>query len=227
MVTPASIGDFVTQAFDSNVLTAIMDVTTKLVTGILVVAFFVAIFILMQFKYKIYYYEAKGLKDSELDGSKPIQLLGKRKKDLARPIKKNGVDKWQLLKARKYIEPVQYKYIGAKNIVWMLRTGPSAFIPAIHNTNFVVGNHVIESLMPLQTDIKFWEQMGIKQTALETVPEGYHKQIVKWITIWVIILLIFTAAITWINLQASQQAIAHIDIVGAAVDKIANIAGPG
>jgi len=226
MVTPTSIGDFFSQMWDTNVLTAILDVTAKIVFGIIVVAFFVGIYLLMQFKYKIYYYEAKGLKESDLDGSKPIQLQGKRKKDLARPIKKKGVEKWQLLLARKMIEPVPYKYIGAKNKVWMIRTGPNAFIPAMHNINFELGNHVIEQLMPLPTDIKFWEQMGIKQTALETVPEGYHKQIIKWITIWVIILLIFTAAIVWINLQAAQGTVEKIDIVSTAISSLKSI-GPG
>ena len=145
----------------------------------------------------------------------------KPKKDMARILKVKGIEKWRLLFARKDIEPVPFKYIMPKNVVNMIRTAPGAFLPCLPQKKFVMGNHTIDYYTPLNTDIKFWEQMELKQAALETMTPGEAKKMMIIAGVVIVGMLIFTGLMIYFNLQAAQKSVAHIDILANAVSNLA------
>jgi len=225
-ITPDTIGDFISNAWSGDVMVSVMKVVSYTVSVILVLAIFFGVILLFKYKYKIIYFEQRNLDMKDIKEGDSVVGLGKKKWDLARPIKHKGADKWRLLLAGKYIEPVEFRYIKPRNIVWMLRTGVETFIPCIHNLKFVLGDHLIDELLPIPSDIKFWEQTGIKQAALETIPESQHKQIMLYFTICVAGIVVLAAFVAWLILTQAKGASEHIDILSNAIQGLKGV-GPG
>jgi len=221
---PEQIKDVLSRFFNFQLVEIVLKWTGYIVLGLAVVAFFYGIFLFVQYKYKVIYYEFKGIDVKDLG---EIDITNRKKKrDWIRVIKRKGIEKWQFLLCKKRIEPISYKYIDNKNRVWMLRTGTNTFIPTIHNVNFLPGNHVVESIMPSPSNIEFWAQTELKRVALETVPEGQHKQIMVWASVIIFALLIFAAVTIWFILSAAKGSVEKIDILATAVSSLKGV-GPG
>lgn len=214
--------------FNGSLISQVFQWTSYIVLGLVIAGFFYLLILLIQYRYKIYYFT---LNTDQLgaNGELPDKLNlqnAKFKHDLARPYKDKGVAKWKMLWSRKSIEPVPFKYIASKRRVYMMRTGPDTFIPTLRERSFVLGNHVFENYLPLPTDIKFWQQNEIKQATLETVQEGYHKQMMAWAGGTIIVILIFAAVTIWFILSAAKGSVEKIDLVAAAVQSLKGV-GPG
>ena len=227
MVNPNDIGDAVGGFFNNNLFSSIFVWTGYIFFGLVVLGFFYALYLIIQYKYKIKYIELKGMDLDNFKKGHTIDISGKKiKKEMARPIRVGGVDKWRLLWCRKTISPVEYEFVKEKNRLWMFRTGPNAFIPCKHNSNFVVGNHVVEQLLPMFMDVKFWEQTELQKATLDTTDKSHLRTMMIWASVVIVAILIFTAATVWFNLNAAQGAVAKIDLVAAAVNNLKGVA-PG
>ena len=235
MATPDSIGialsQFGDKLFQGTLMKSALVWTTWIVFGLIIVGFFYALYLMTQYKYRIFYYELKGMGKTDGKLKKEtnnliIPSFVKLKKDYARIIKVKGVSKWVLFKARKKIEPVNYKYITQKNEVYMFRTDRETFIPAIREVKVKLEDIIIDELIPVPERIKFWQQTEARNAATDYMKEGYHKQMMIWATVVIIGLLIFSAAVIWFNLQASKGAVERIDLVASAVNSLKGV-GPG
>ena len=214
----SSIGNGISNWLSSNIGMFLL-LMGYIVQGLIALAVVVGIYFLLQYKYKIVYHEVRLNPDMQL--GMETTLTTKPKKDMARILNVKGIEKWRLLFARKDIEPVPFKYIMPKNVVNMIRTAPGAFLPCLPQKKFVMGNHTIDYYTPLNTDIKFWEQMELKQAALETMTPGEAKKMMIIAGVVIVGMLIFTGLMIYFNLQAAQKSVAHIDILSNAVSNLA------
>jgi|ETNvirnome_2_300_1030623.scaffolds.fasta_scaffold00278_13 hypothetical protein len=135
---------------------------------VLVIAAIIAVFVYLQYKYKVTIMQRGG------DGSKERtdHSITKIKKDLAKEYKdKNGVTRWKLLFSRKTIQPIEYTHIYPGRNVYLYQTGPSSFFPfkmAVSNPSAV--------FEPVAHDVNLWAGLELRETALEFTKKTFWEQ---------------------------------------------------
>lgn len=178
-------------------------------------------------KYKVRYIDLRGTELDIIDGKiqhprgEMFDVKSRIKKERAQVIKgKDKVTKWRLLFCRKIIPPVNMQYISERNEVNMIRTADDTFLPCVLERKFVVGNHVLEHYLPIESDIKLWQQTESQKIAMETRPDGFLQRMQTITIIWMVVLILFTAAVIYFNIQNAQLTVEKIDFVGSQLQSL-------
>lgn len=235
---PGQIGSTISNTIDVNWLSAVGQIfiwTGRLLVAGVILAVFYILYLIVMNKYKIEYEDLRGtdlkIKDGKIvsEKGKTYNIRSRTRKEMARAIKgKDGVIKWKLFWARRTIPPVDYQYITEKNRVSMIRTADDTFIPAIKQKTFTVGNHVLENFLPIEADIKLWQQTEAQKIAMENRPDGYMNKVLGFYLLAIILLLVFAGFVIWFSLHNVQVTVDKIDFLGEAINGLKTVgAGVG
>ena len=179
-----------------------------------------------KYRYKIRYSDLRGVYENHDELPKDISLKSKLSRDYAREIKERGIRKWKLLFSRAVITPVEMKYISPKNIIYMIRTEKSIYLPCIFQREFQKGNHIIEKFLPMEFDIKFWEQNEIQQSGLEYKDNSFEMKKLYFFVGVIILCLIFAGVTIYFTLSYSSTVLDKINSVSASVAELAKSINP-
>jgi hypothetical protein len=152
-------------------------------------AVFVVIIIISQYKYQVEIFQRGGSGKNEPSG-KEDHFIVKRIKDRAKQIKdKNGIIKWKLLKLKKTIPPVDFKYIYPGKKIFLYQTGPTNFFPIKFTCTNPEANFT-----PVETDLDFWAGLELQEIAKDyqalTTWDRYGNTIVMMGTILFCLILV-------------------------------------
>jgi len=188
---PNEIGSALSGAFDANIMSQIFRWTSYCVIAVLIITFVMALYFLIQYRYKIKYPELIWE-----DNGKTAKIW-KVKSELARKVKINGTWKWKLLFKRKVIEPISSTYILPGRRVNLFRINDDGTVVHMPHVHFDQ-KPTFETIKP---ELREWALLELKETAEANQTEEAQKRILQY-TIYAIILLAFLVGITvWLLLK--------------------------
>lgn len=229
MVDPTGIVSGFGQGFASGI-GKLMFYMGYMLISLVILGFFIGLYFLLQYKYKIVILERRGIGQGKGKG-KPEEnegldveghTIGKIRKERARELKVNGIEKWKLLMTRKLIAPVNYSHIYPGNNIFLYRTGKDNFIPV----DFTAGNDK-GLFSPIPQSIKVWQQLEIQQAMQEYQKESLWNQYGPvLLTVGTILFCLVLCGVTvWYSYNHANQVAVALARVSGAVGNINVIPG--
>lgn len=157
-----------------------------------------AVYLFIQYKYKI------DLR--QVSGGKILPMKWER----ARVIRKKGIVKWKLLRSRKEIKPVPYKYIYPKRRIHLLRISETIFVPMEEQIGVETDKEKI-ILKPIDEDIDYWYQLQQQQIAQDYTPEGAAQKQMMVMFGGILLVLIFAGFVVWLAFTKTDALVTAID----------------
>ena len=218
MVTPSDISGFLGTNWWSGFSVFGSWLTTIFISVIILLAFF-AVFILMQYRVKVYYFSIRG--DTEKEGT----ALGPPKKDRGRRVKVKGVEQFRLLFARKTIRDIPYK-LEYPDGVFLLRKNRDEFEPIPRP---VLDNPSVKVTV-LDSGLQLWAQLRGQEIRKRFTDIDLQKKQMFIFAGVIFGCLIFAGIVIWMSYATSNATLGKIDAVSSALsglsDKI-GLGGPG
>lgn len=212
---PNTINNMWNAFFNNRILGNLVKYTLWILLAVLILGFFVFIYYILQYKYKVYFPQL--LYDS--DGNS-AQIL-KFKKDRARVIRhKDGTRKTHYLMSRKWTEPLKQEHIKPGNRVYLMRINEDATYTPL--PSFSLGKdgkpHEFEYLTDEQ---KTWVILELKETATSNLTEDAQKRIFTYTMIAIVIAFIFVAGMIWLTLRYTGGVVDALNKVSPTLENIA------
>jgi len=222
-MNPNEMGLALDQFFNNNIMGQILLYTGYTLLGVLVLAFFIFIYYILQYKYKVIYPII--LYDS--DGNS-AQIL-KYKKDRARIIKKkNGIRRTHFLFQNKKTEPLKQEDIKPGNRINLLRInddGTYATMPSfkLDITLDKGGKETkqVKQFEYLSNEERAWCLLELKETAEANTTDEAQRRIFNYTMIAIIILVAFVMLGIWLTLKYTGNV---SDALQGTTSQLSNIA---
>jgi multidrug efflux pump subunit AcrB len=212
MVAPSDITNMFTNLFNNEVIGTIFKYTGYTVIAAAIIAILVALYFLVQYKYKIWYPELVW------DSDKKTAKVWKYKKDLARVIKKDGMKKWRLLKLRQDLEPVSKELIMPGNRINLFKINSDGTWVAMP-TVIKDGDFSFEYLT---NEERMWSVLELKETSASNQTEDAQKRMLNYLIIGIVIVVIMVVVSVWLTLKYTGNITAALKDVAPSLQNIAS-----
>jgi len=216
MANPEQISNIMSKFFSGTVLHTFLVWGGYILLALLILAFFVALYFFIQFRYKVTYpvlhYDSNG---------KNAQIL-KFKTDRARIVKRKGIKRMQLMKKRKYIEPFPDSIIRPGKRVNLMRINDDGTYTPMPSLSFNSPAQ-FEYLTPEE---KMFAILQLEESANANQTPEATRRILMYTLIAVAFCLIAAVAAVWLIMKAPNKAVDAVNSLTPALKNIAgNIAG--